>query len=191
MKRLFIAILICLAVISCNSNKRIVSETPIKSEILGIELCKKQSMSEIEEALMEHTDKFFFIKPEKVNNLKQYRSFPVDFNFLYGNMGWTYCDILVTEDDEVITINFVGSYENLDDAEKQYKTAVELFTNKYGKANVNEDNNLSFWTDDINTVSVQYSNSSSLNGSDRSFCELHYENIALSDKAKKENELDI
>ena len=191
MKRLFIVILACLAVISCNSNKRIVSDTPVKSEVLGIELCTKMSMSEIENALIEHTEKFFFTTSERVNNHRVYRSMPLGLNFLYGNMGWTYCDVIVTDDDEVVTIKLVSSYENLDDAEKQYKIAVELFTNKYGKANVSDDNKLSFWTDDINTVGVQYDNSSAINGNDRSFCELYYVNIALSDKAEKEIELDI
>ena len=191
MKRVFIAILVCLAIVSCNGSRRIVSDTPVKSEVLGIELCTKMSMSEIENALMEHTEKFFFTTSERVNNYRVYRSMPLGLNFSYGNMTWMYCDVLVTDEDEVVTIQLAGSYENLDYAEKQYKKAVELFTNKYGKANVSDDNKLSFWTDDVNTIGVQYYNSNALNGNDRSFCELYYANIALSDKTTKENELDI
>ncbi len=48
-----------------------------------------------------------------------------------------------------------------------------------------------FWTDDVNSVGLLYEATSSLDGSDRSFCCLYYTNRALSNMVEKESQSDI
>jgi hypothetical protein len=191
MKRAFIPFIISVfAIMSCNQTGRIVSDTPIKTNILGVELCKKMTTSDVVDALMTNTDKFFTCMPEKNGNSEVYRSFPLDLNFAYGGLSWSYIDVSVTSEKEVHTIFLVASYESVENAKQQFDSAVELFTKKYGKGNSRMENNM-FWTDNVNSVGLIYEASSSINGSDRSFCYLYYTNIALSDKVEEEKHSDI
>ena len=190
MKRLFIPIVVAIyGLVSCNQTGRIVTDTPIKTEILGIELCKKMSSSEVQNALTKNSDRFFLTLPQKYGNVDIYRSTPMGMNFTYGGLSWSYVDVGVTKDSEVYVLNLVGSYESVESAKQQYDAAVAIFTQKYGKGNVKEGN--TYWTDDVNSVGLSYHESSALDGSDRSFCELYYINIALGEKVNAENQPDI
>lgn len=193
MKKIFCVFLVAIiGLTSCNQSSkssRIVSSVPIKTEVLGIELCKKITHGGVEDALMNKTDKYFLITPQRNGNVEVYRSIPMDLNFNYGGLSWSYIDVGVTKDSEVYVINIVGSYESEESAKQQYDAAVAIFTQKYGEGNVSENN--TFWTDDINSVGLTYYKASALNGSDRSFCELYYVNRALSDRVEAENQPDI
>ena len=191
MKRTVIPFIISLlAFVSCNQTGRIVTDTPIKTNILGIELCKKMSSDEVSDALMKNTDKFFVTMPEKNGTSEVYRSIPLGINFNFGGMSWSYIDVGVTKDKVVYTVYLVGSYESVESAKQQYDSAVEVFTQKYGKGNTTEEG-VTFWTDDVNSIGLRYYASSALNGADRSFCELYYINIELGKKIEEEKQLDI
>ena len=191
MKKLAILFIIpILALMSCNQTGIIVTDTPIKTNILGVELCKKMTSKEVNDALMESTDKFFVSLPQMDGDLKFYRSIPMGMNFMYGSLTWSYIDIGVTQEKEVYSIGLKGSYESIENAKQQFNSAVKLFTQKYGKGNSWMSNNM-FWTDDVNSVGLLYEATSSIDGSDRSFCYLYYTNIALNDKAEQENQPDI
>ena len=190
MKRIFLVFVVAIfSLVSCNQNKRIVSEVPIKTEVLGIQLCKHMTSGDVEDALADNTDLYFLTMPQKNGNIEFYRSMPMGLSLNYGGLTWTYIDVGVTKDSEVYVVNLVGSYESVENAKQQYDSAVAIFTQKYGKGNASENN--IFWTDDVNSVGLTYSESSSLIGSDRSFCELYYVNIALSNKVQEENQPDI
>ena len=118
-----------------------------------------------------------------------YRNFPTELSFNYGGLFWSYIDVSVTKDSEVYVLSLVGSYESEESAKQQYDSAVAIFTQKYGKGNVRENN--TFWTDNVNSVGLIYYKSSTINGSDRSFCELAYANRGLLEKVAAENQPDI
>lgn len=189
MKRFFVFLAVILGLISCNQSKRIVTDVPIKTEILGVKLCEEMSISEVRYALMDHTDQYFETTTQKNGNVEIYRNVPTELNFNYGGLSWTYIDVGVTKDSEVYVLSLAGSYESEERAKQQYDSAVAIFTQKYGKGNAHD--NLVFWTDNVNSVGLVYYKSSAINGSDRSFCELYYTNIALSDKVAAENQPDI
>lgn len=189
-KIFFIFIITAFSLISCNQSRIIVTEVPIKTEILGIELCKKiHTTDEINDALAEHTNKYFFTTPQKDGNAEVFRSIPIGFGFNYGGLSWTYIDVAVTNNSEVCMVKLFGSYESEETAKQQYDSAVAIFSQKYGNGNVSENN--TFWTDGANSVGLSHYKASALNGSDRSFCELYYVNIELSDKVVAENQPDI
>ena len=191
MKRAVIPFIISVfAILSCNQTGRIVSDTPIKTNVLGVELCKKMAALEVADSLMKNTGRFFMPTVEKVGTAQVYRLTPMGMNFNYGGLSWSYADIGVTSAKEVHTIYIVGSYESVESAKKQYDAAVEIFTHKYGKGNSGMENN-TFWTDNVNSVGLLYQASSALDGSDRSFCYLYYVNRALNDKVEAENQPDI
>lgn len=190
MKRIFLVFVIAIfSLVSCNQNGLIVTDVPIKTDILGIELCKKMTSGDVKGALENNTDLYFLTMPQKNGNIKVYRCIPMGLNFNYGGLSWTYIDVGVTKDTEVYIVNFVGSYESVENAKQQYDSAVAIFAQKYGKGNTGE--NSIFWTDDVNSVGLTYYESSSLNGSDRSFCELYYVNREIVDRVEAENQPDI
>ena len=193
MEKIFSVLLVAiLCLTSCNQSSRTsrkVSSIPIKTEILGIELCKKITYGEVEDALMDKTEQDFLVIPQKYGNVEVYRSKPFGLNFNYGGLSWSYVDVGVTKNLEVYVINIVGSYESEASAKQQYDAAVAIFTQKYGEGNVSENN--TFWTDDVNSVGLTYYTSSAVDGSDRSFCLLYYVNRALSDQVQAENQPDI
>lgn len=189
-KIFFIFIITAFSLISCNQSRIIVTEVPIKTEILGIELCKKiYTTGEINDALAEHTNQYFFTTPKKDGNVEVFRSIPIGFSFNYGGLSWTYIDVAVTNNSEVCMVKLSGSYESEETAKQQYESAVAIFSQKYGNGNVSENN--TFWTDETNRVCLSHFKASALDGSDRYFCELYYVNIELSDKVVAENQADI
>lgn len=191
MKKLAILFIIpILALMSCNQTGIIVTDTPIKTNILGVELCKKMTSKEVNDALMESTDKFFVSMPQMDGDLKFYRSIPMGMNFMYGSLTWSYIDIGVTQEKEVYSIGLKGSYESIENAKQQFNSAVKLFTQKYGEGNTTEDDTV-FWTDNVNYIGLRYYEFSSLDGSDRSFCDLYYTNIALENMVNNDTQLDI
>lgn len=193
-KILFVFIVAIFSLTSCNQTRRIVTDTPIKTNILGIEIGKTMSSGKIQDVLINNTDTYFLPLPKKNGNAEVYRYIPVLLNFNYGGLTWTYIDVGTTNDSKVYAVSLVGSYESMESAKQQYDSAVAIFTKKYGKGNVNEsDSNGSniYWTDDVNSVRLICYKSSAVNGSDRCFCELYYINNALSDKVDAENQPDI
>ncbi len=189
-KIFFIFIITAFSLISCNQSRIIVTEVPIKTDILGIELCKAiYNEDDINDALAEHTNKYFFTTPQKDGNVEVFRSIPLGLSFNYGGLSWTYVDVAVNSNSDVYMVKLVGSYESEETAKQQYESAVAIFSQKYGKGNVIENN--TFWTDNANSVGLIYYKASTLNGSDRNFCELYYTNIELFEKVGVENKPDI
>lgn len=109
----------------------------------------------------------------------------------YGDGLLQYVDVTLDGDDNITAIGLTASYENIENAKRQYEQIVSTFEQKYGKGNVHPEGQLTFWTDDVNSVGVYYQESASIDGSDRSFCSLYYTNIALSDKLDAQNMSDI
>lgn len=178
---------------SCGNNtpKRIVSEVPIKTEVLGLKLCDLSSERAIEKAITKATDKIVLTDSEKNGVGTNVRVFPVSLDLNYGGLSWHYVDVTLNEDKKIVFISIVASYENVERAKEQFNAATQVFTQKYGKGNLNEEYQNVFWTDDINSVGLTYVESSALNGNDRSFCTLYYVNRELSDALEKANTPDV
>lgn len=184
--------MVCLGImVSCNQlSKRVVSDEPIKSNIMGIELGSTINRATVESTLSEETGKLFFCSQEKMGTGLVIRSFPMNFDVYYGGASWTYIDIQLNGDSKVIYMAFVSSYESLDKAKEQFDTMSEQLHQKYGKGNASGEQRL-FWTDDTNSVGICYEESSAINGNDRCFCTMYYANIALSEAFEESNTPDI
>ena len=177
MKRILIALLVVIfGLTSCEHT----TDVPIKTNVLGIELCKKMSVGDVEYALGKNAQEYFYTTVEKDGSIEGYRSIADDLSFGYGGLPWLYIDVLVNNNSEVYVISMVGSYESIDSAKKQYDAAVSTFTKKYGKGNVVDD--ATIWTDGISEIEIRYEKTAAKGGSDRSFCYLVYRNIELSQK---------
>lgn len=200
MKRLaYISCIISVALllVSCGNTpqKRIVSQTPIKTEVLGLKLCDVTSESKVEKALTKTTDKTFLTNQEKSGSSLTIRAIPLTIGgfdpFAYGGLSWHYVDVTLNENKQIVQICLTASYENIERAKEQFSAAIGVFTQKYGKGNVNEDEQSAFWTDDTNSVGLSFVESSAVNGNDRSFCQLYYVNIDLADALDKANTPDV
>ena len=186
MKRILIALLVVIfGLTSCEHT----TEVPIKTNVLGIELCKKMSVGDLEYALGKNAQEYFYTTVEKDRSIECYRSTAEDLSFGYGGLPWMYIDVLVNNSSEVYAIAMVGSYESIDSAKKQYNAAVSIFTKKYGKGNVADD--ATTWTDGISEIVIRYEKTAAEDGSDRSFCYLVYRNIELTQKLREEIREDI
>lgn len=195
MKRVFTIIFAIAIFVACNPNKRIVSTVPIKTNVMGIELCEPTTTSKIEKILNKNTDHYLYPLYEKDGNTTFCRFIPILPHLItpgfisYGGLSWKYILVGISEESKVYLIGLVGSYESIETAKQQYEEAVSAFTQKYGRGNESEDN--IFWTDENNSVSISYGKGSTMGGSDRYFCTLSYSNIALSDRIEADNQSDI
>ena len=74
--------------------------------------------------------------PHKTGNSEVYRSFPLDLNFAYGSLSWSYIDVYVTSEKEVHTIYLVASYESIENAKQQFTVWVSVWVNAPGAVTV-------------------------------------------------------
>ena len=191
---LILAVIITVfAVVSCggNGSRRIVSDIPIKTDILGLKLCEITEEQKIEETVSDAIDEYVITDSQKQSYGKTIRVLPVSMDFLFGGFSWMYVDIDLNKEGRVAAIRLTSSYENVESAQRQYDQVSALFKQKYGNGNLHPSNQLTFWTDNVNSVGVEYEQSSAINGNDRSFCVLYYVNIALADSIEEANASDI
>ena len=180
-------------VMSCNQKAptRIVSQQTVKTEILGLKLCDRTDEKKVEKALESSIGEYIITDSQRAQNGKTIRAIPTSLSFSYGGNSWTYVDVSLDGEDQITAIELTASYENLENAKRQYEQVVATFEQKYGKGNIHPEGQLTFWTDDVNSVGVCYQEAASIDGGDRSFCTLYYVNIALSDKLDALNKSDI
>lgn len=190
-----VAFILLFVTVGCNQNQkaptRIVSQQAVKTDILGLTLCDKTNEKKVEKALQNAIDEYIITDSQKAQTCKLIRAIPSSLSFFYAGCAWTYVDVTLDGDDNITAIGLTASYENIENAKRQYEQIVSTFEQKYGKGNVHPEGQLTFWTDDVNSVGVYYQESASIDGSDRSFCSLYYTNIALSDKLDAQYMSDI
>lgn len=188
----FLTYLFCLFLLaSCNmQQKRIVSETPVKSNILGVELCTETTADEIVSAITEETGKFFLPQIEEVGTGTVVRLVTLTMDIYYGGASWSYIDVFLDEDSKVICIRLNASFESIDRAKDHFTVMKSTLEQTYGKGN-EIDENIAFWTDDTNSVRISYEESNAINGNDRSFCYMDYINIELFNEYEQANVPDV
>ena len=157
-----------------NTPKRIVSEVPIKTEVLGLKLGDVSSEKAVEKALAKATGKYVLTESQKNGIATVVRAIPTSLEIAYGGLSWHYVDVTLDKEKKIAQIAIVASFENIERAKEQFNTAGRVFTQKYGQGNINQEAQNAFWTDDTNSVGLSYMESSAINGEDRSFCTLYY-----------------
>ncbi len=188
----FLTYLFCLFLLaSCNmQQKRIVSETPIKSNIMGVELCAETSADEIVSTISEETGKFFFPQIEEVGTGTVVRLITLTMDIYYGGTSWSYIDVFLDENSKVICIRLNASFESIDRAKDHFTAMKSTLEQTYGKGN-EADETVTFWTDDTNSVRISYEESNAINGNDRSFCYMDYINNELFNEYEQSNVPDV
>ena len=188
----FLTFLFCLFLLtSCNmQQKRIVSETPIKSNVMGVELCSETTADEIVSAISEDTGKFFFPQIEEVGTGTVVRLITLTMDIYYGGTSWSYIDVYLNEDSNVICVRLNASFESIDRAKAHFTMMKSTLEQTYGKGN-EADETVTFWTDDTNSVRISYEESNAINGNDRSFCYMDYINIELLNEYEQANVPDV
>ena len=157
-----------------NTPKRIVSEVPIKTEVLGLKLGDVSSEKAVEKALAKATGKYVLTESQKNGIATVVRAIPTSLEIAYGGLSWHYVDVTLDKEKKIAQIAIVASFENIERAKEQFNAAGQVFTQKYGQGNINQEAQNAFWTDDTNSVGLSYMESSAINGEDRSFCTLYY-----------------
>ena len=193
MKQITLIIASLIIIMSCGNGaqNRIVSETPIKTDVFGLRLGEPSSQKAIENALTKEVGKSVYGDSQKDGVGTTVRAFPLSLEINYGGLSWHYLDVSLNEDKQIVQIALVGSFESVERARDQFEAAKEIFTQKYGKGNNNEEYQNIFWTDDKNSVGITYQESSAINGNDRSFCTLYYVNIDMATAFEEANTPDI
>lgn len=165
--------------ISCGNGTGniVITDTAITSEVLGIKLCEKADKESIENAISKSTDNVYFTYEEKVGQGSGIRCMPVNMSINFGGQTWNYCDVHLNSESAIYEVDLVASFESVERAKDRFDTMVTKLSEKYGKGNV--DASEAFWTDGENAIGLSYSESSAINGNDRSFCTLFYINRNL------------
>lgn len=174
-----------------NTPKRIVSEVPIKTEVLGLKLGDVSSEKAVEKALTKATGKYVLTESQKNGIATVVRAISASLEIAYGGLSWHYVDVTLDKEKKIAQIAIVASFENIERAKEQFNTAGQVFTQKYGQGNINQEAQNAFWTDDTNSVGLTYMESSALNGEDRSFCTLYYVNRDLYTALEEANIPDV
>ena len=174
-----------------NTPKRIVSEVPIKTEVLGLKLGDVSSEKAVEKALAKATGKYVLTESQKNGIATVVRAIPTSFEIAYGGLSWHYVDVTLDKEKKIAQISIVASFENIERAKEQFNAAGRVFTQKYGQGNINQEAQNAFWTDDTNSVGLSYMESSAINGKDRSFCTLYYVNRDLYNALEEANIPDV
>ena len=173
------------------AQKRIVSEVPIKTEVLGLKLGDVSSEKAIEKALTKETGKFVLTEIQKNGIATVVRAFPIPMEISYGGQSWHYVDVTLDQNKKIAQISIVASFESIDRAKDHFNAAGQIFTQKYGKGNISEKHKNAFWTDETNSVGLSFMESSAVNGDDRSFCSLYYVNRELYETLEEANQPDV
>ena len=174
-----------------NTPKRIVSEVPIKTEVLGLKLGDVSSEDAVETALTKATGKYVLTESQKNGIATVVRAIPTSLEISYVGLSWHYVDVTLDKEKKIAQISIVASFENIERAKEQYNAAVQVFTQKYGQGNIDQEAQNAFWTDDTNSVGLSYMESSAINGEDRSFCTLYYVSRELYTSLEEANIPDV
>lgn len=192
MKRIlpFIAFMIlCLVASSCfnasNSSKgkmKIKSEVPIKTNILGLTLCEERSELSVKWAItnfLEGEDVHYHLTINETCTSIEAR--PYDLTLFYGGVSWMQARIYRDKNDKIYVIRFETSFIELEDAVALYDKEVSIIQGKYGKGNVEKQEELSAttWTDGTNTIDLYYQKGKNGLGQVRYYCYLAYFNNDL------------
>lgn len=173
-------------------NKKNITQTPIKTNILGIELGEKITPGLIEVDLTRATEKEFHISNEqKFDVATLYTAHPSYSSFFnFGNKNWHYAVVKVDQNSLVYKVELHATFESIEQAKKDYESIIEIYEGKYGQGNADGEQH-TFWTDGKTHVGVQYVESSNMRGEDRSYCVLYYKNTVLGEAVNKASQPDI
>ena len=174
-----------------NTPKRIVSEVPIKTEVLGLKLGDVSSEKAVEKALAKATGKYVLTESQKNGIATVVRAITTSLEIGYGGLSWHYVDVTLDKEKKIAQIAIVASFENIERAKEQFNAAGQVFTQKYGQGNINQEAQNAFWTDNTNSVGLSYMESSAINGKDRSFCTLYYVSRDLYNALEEANIPDV
>ena len=191
MKKILICLLLSVCFASCNSEKKIiVSEVPIKTNVIGIEMGQKVDIDCTHTGWIEpifvagglvFTPSFEQITP----NIVSYMCWPkLKDYYYYGGFRWSYLTLVTVKNNIVFDITLACSYGTIEEAKTQYGNVLQKLSEIYGKGNIIQ--NGTMWTDMVNYITLNYCEDKAENGSIRGFCELRYRNIELEKEMAKE-----
>jgi hypothetical protein len=190
MKR-FLTIIFAIAIfVACNPNKRIVSTVPIKTNVLGIELCKQMTEDEIVDILEENSNSSLWDVIKLKNRTSHIFESSSEYHSIeYGGLMWDYICIDTSEEFKVCGIQLQSAFESIETAKRQYDSAIKTFSQKYGNGNSFERG--IFWTDDTNTVAVELMKGKGSYGAEGYYCILTYRNNAAANEIITKEQSDI
>lgn len=185
--------LFLILVIACGDKvpKRIITDIPIKTEILGMKLCAISSAHEVERVISKASDTYVWSENQKMDSGFVVRVFATMLPISYGGFSWHCVDVCLNESNKIVSITLSASYESIDIAKEHFDAAEKIFTQKYGKGNLDEKNHSHLWTDEINFVGLQYTESATIGGDNRCFCILQYANNELFKDLQRANTPDV
>ena len=162
--------------------ERVVSETPIKTEILGLKLCSASNGEAIKKAISKATDKDFYYNSEKDGSSTRFRLSPrYDNHFSYGGVTWHYMDVYVNKEGIIAAIELTASLESQEQAQNLYDKMSKVLFQKYGVNNKSSipEGRRAFWTDDKNSIGLVCYKGMTVDGRNRYFCSMYYVNRDL------------
>lgn len=180
MKKL-IYLLLCLYFISCSSENKInVSEVPINTNIMGIELLSKMQYYQMYDKLECYTDTSFYTQQGKVDNFKVYQFIPYNkwympCGFVYGTLTWNYIEVVINSNSQIVAICMIKTLEKEETVKHHFTTMTNIISEKYGTPNTIDEKSL-YWTDKINYIDLEYNVDVTLSGTEKYFCVIRYKN---------------
>ena len=95
-----------------NTPKRIVSEVPIKTEVLGLKLGDVSSEDAVETALTKATGKYVLTESQKNGIATVVRAIPTSLEISYGGLSWHYVDVTLDKEKKIALLSDLSSKVN-------------------------------------------------------------------------------
>ena len=156
-----------------------ISNTQINTNVLGLNLCEESDENAIKKAISKEIDKEVLWDFYKLGVGTTVRVVPMSSDINYEGLSWNYVDVTLNEENQIVQITIVASYNNIEKAKEQFAAATKVFNQKYGKGNTYEENHYGIWTDGSNYVDLTLETEDAAIGNDRIFCSISYVNIEL------------
>ena len=175
----FIAAFLFLVSCGNGSQKLKMSNTQINTEILGLKLGEVSDENAIKKAISKEIDKEVLWDLYKVGIGTTVRVVPMLSDVNYEGLTWSYVDVTLNEEKQIVQITIVASDDNFEKSKDQFEAATKIFNQKYGKGNTYQEQQYVVWTDGTSYVDLTLEESNETVGNDRFFCSLSYVNIEL------------
>ncbi len=175
-------------------NQRI-TQTSIKTDILGLTLGAKSSEEDIINRLTRETG--FPIKAIRQRQgsgiayaLGPRNNSSSNDKFFYAGCSWDYAVVRLDKDNRIYQIGFEITSADPEPARDRYTDMVKLFIQKYGRGAMESDTSFG-WTDLTSMITLEYTKATSRGETDRYYCQLYYYNVQLFNANNASNAPDI
>ncbi len=179
----------------CDAQTPRITQTPIKTDILGLTLGAISSEEDIINSLKRETGFSIDVVRQRQGSGIAYALTPHQSSssydlFFYAGCGWDCVIVMLDKDNKIYQIGFDFISSDPEPTWDRYTKMARLFTQKYGTKAIDSDTGFC-WCDLTSFITLEYKKGTSIGKTDRYYCTLYYFNLQLYNANNASNVPDI